>query len=188
MHLQGSLHLQLLGTWDPFAWCTTHQWLEGVHLSNWQVLGSVACEMGGSTHLSSSASGMFPCRAQGGDDWQAEPSCHRAKWSGRDRPKMSAEMERIFSSNSVRSSQTDAKDRGPEGWGGVGRVGQWEQLGQSPEVGIRLAVEKSSETHGGVRQMLGEPDDRAGGGFLADVLNLLCKMPSYTLGSSVQLR
>lgn len=68
---------------------------------------------------------------------------------------MSAEMERIFSSNSVRSAQTDAKDRGPEGWGGVGRVGQWEQLGQSPEVGIRLAVEKSSETHGGVRQMLG---------------------------------
>lgn len=49
----------------------------------------------------------------------------------------------------------DAKDRGPEGWGGVGRVEQWEQLGQSPEVGIRLAVEKSSETHGGVRQMLG---------------------------------
>lgn len=133
MHLQGSLHLQLLGTWDPFAWCTTHQWLEGVHLSNWQVLGSVACEMGGSTHLSSSASGMFPRRAQGGDDWQAEPSCHRAKWSGRDRPKMSAEMERIFSSVSgvPRRMQRTEDLKGGKVWEGLDSGNNWAKAQRS---------------------------------------------------------
>lgn len=46
MHLQGSLHLQLLGTVGPA--CVVHHtpWLEGIHLSNWQGLGSVACQMG----------------------------------------------------------------------------------------------------------------------------------------------
>lgn len=74
--------------------------------------------------------------------------------------------------------------KGGEVWEGLDSGNNW---CRSPEVGIRLAVEKSSETHGGVRQMLGGPDDHSGGGFLADVLNRLCKMPSYTLGSSVQL-
>lgn len=124
MHLQGSLHLQLLGTVGPA--CVVHHtpWLEGIHLSNWQGLGSVACQLGGSTHLSSPAWGMFPCRAQGGDDWQAEPCCHRAKRSDRDRPKLSAEMERIFSSNSVRLQRKEDL-KGGEVWEGLDSGNNW---------------------------------------------------------------
>lgn len=45
VHLQGSLHLQPFGTVAPAGVVHTTPWLGGIHLSNRQGLGSVACKM-----------------------------------------------------------------------------------------------------------------------------------------------
>lgn len=120
MHLQGSLHLQPLGTvrpagvvhltrgWRAFISPIGRAW--GLSLVKW-----------GAAHTSSHPLGK--CSLAGhrvGTAGRLSPAVTGLMvWSG-NRPKMSVEMEPVFSSNGVRSAQKDAKDiqdlKGGEVW------------------------------------------------------------------------